>query len=62
MQLKCRLAYKNPDQVETLGRRSRQYAVEHYALEQALNHYEALFHSVTACPVKETHALPKYEM
>ncbi len=51
--------YKNPDKVEVLGRRSRQYAVEQYALEQALNHYEALFDSVTARPVNQTDALPK---
>ena len=54
--------YKNPDKVETLGRRSRQYAVEQYALEQALNHYEALFDSVTARRVNQAHALPKYEI
>ena len=54
--------YKNPDKVEVLGRRSRQYAVEQYALEQALNHYEALFHSITARPVNQADALPKYEM
>ncbi len=54
--------YKNPDKVEVLGRRSRQYAVEQYALEQALNHYEALFDSVTARRVNQAHALPKYEI
>ena len=54
--------YKNPDKVETLGRRSRQYAVEQYALEQALNRYEALFHSITALPVNEADVLPKCEI
>ncbi|GAB1542261.1 glycosyltransferase family 4 protein [Scytonema sp. NUACC21] len=43
--------YKHPDKVETLGRKSRQYAVEQYALEQALNQYETLFYQVTADPV-----------
>lgn len=49
--------YKNPEQVETLSRRSRQYAVEHYALEQALNRYEALFDLVVAHPTDEANAL-----
>jgi colanic acid biosynthesis glycosyl transferase WcaI len=54
--------YKNPDQVETLGRRGRQYAVEQFALEQALNRYEALFHSITALPANEADVLPKCEI
>jgi len=54
--------YKNPDQVETLGRRGRQYAVEQFALEQALNRYEALFHSITALPVNQADVLPKCEI
>ncbi|MCC5634335.1 glycosyltransferase family 4 protein [Nostoc sp. CHAB 5844] len=40
--------YKHPEKVKTLGYNSRQYAVEQYAFEQALNHYETLFESVTA--------------
>jgi colanic acid biosynthesis glycosyl transferase WcaI len=43
--------YKHPDKAKTLGHRSRQYAVEQYALEQALNQYEVLFYAVTAHPV-----------
>ncbi|MDF5727693.1 MAG: glycosyltransferase family 4 protein [Rhizonema sp. PD38] len=40
--------YKHPEKVKTLGYNSRQYAVEQYASEQALNQYESLFYSVTA--------------
>ncbi|MBW4558152.1 MAG: glycosyltransferase family 4 protein [Trichormus sp. ATA11-4-KO1] len=40
--------YKHPEKVKNLGYHSRQYAVEQYAFEQALNHYEELFYSVTA--------------
>ncbi|MEH2312539.1 MAG: glycosyltransferase family 4 protein [Nostoc sp.] len=39
--------YKNPEKVKTLGYKSRQYAVEHYAFEQALNQYESLCYSLT---------------
>ncbi len=54
--------YKHPDKVKTLGHRGRQYAVEQYALEQALSHYEALFDAVTARPAIEAGALSKHEM
>jgi len=40
--------YQNPERVKTLGYKSRQYAVEHYAFEQALNQYETLCYSLTA--------------
>ncbi|MFN6572222.1 glycosyltransferase WbuB [Nostoc minutum NIES-26] len=40
--------YKHPEKVKTLGYNSRQYAVEQYAFEHALNHYENLLYSVTA--------------
>jgi colanic acid biosynthesis glycosyl transferase WcaI len=40
--------YKNPDKVNNLGYKSRQYAVEQYAFEQALNHYENLCYALTA--------------
>ncbi|WP_026734017.1 glycosyltransferase family 4 protein [Fischerella sp. PCC 9605] len=40
--------YKHPEKVKTLGYNSRQYAVEQYAFEQALNHYESLFYTVTS--------------
>ncbi len=39
--------YKHPEKVKTLGYNSRQYAVEQYTFEQALNQYESLFYSVT---------------
>ncbi|WP_414590390.1 WcaI family glycosyltransferase [Anabaena sp. CCY 9614] len=39
--------YQHPEKLKNLGYHSRQYAVEHYAFEQALNHYEELFYSVT---------------
>lgn len=39
--------YQNPEKVKTLGYKSRQYAVEHYAFEQALNQYESLCYSLT---------------
>ena len=42
--------YKHPEKVKTLSYNSRQYAVEQYAFEQALNQYESLFYSVTAQP------------
>jgi colanic acid biosynthesis glycosyl transferase WcaI len=34
--------------VKTFGYKSRQFAVEQYAFEQALNQYESLFYSLTA--------------
>ncbi|MEA5505103.1 glycosyltransferase family 4 protein [Halotia wernerae UHCC 0503] len=39
--------YKHPEKVKTLSYNSRQYAIEQYAFEHALNHYENLFYSVT---------------
>jgi colanic acid biosynthesis glycosyl transferase WcaI len=35
--------YRNPDKVKVLGEKSRQFAIENYAFEQALNRYEELF-------------------
>lgn len=40
--------YHNPEKVKQLGEKSRQYAVENYAFEQALNQYELLCCSLTA--------------
>ncbi|MDF5738090.1 MULTISPECIES: glycosyltransferase family 4 protein [unclassified Nostoc] len=40
--------YQNPEKVKTLGYKSRQYAVENYGFEQALNQYESLCYSLTA--------------
>jgi colanic acid biosynthesis glycosyl transferase WcaI len=39
--------YHNPDKVKNLGYKSRQYAIENYAFEQALNQYESLCYSLT---------------
>ncbi len=39
--------YEHPEKLKTLGYQSRQFAVEQYAFEQALNHYECLFYSLT---------------
>jgi colanic acid biosynthesis glycosyl transferase WcaI len=54
--------YKHPDKAEMLGHKSRQYAVEQYALEQALNQYEALFASITARPNSEISIMPKQQV
>jgi colanic acid biosynthesis glycosyl transferase WcaI len=42
--------YQNPEKVKTLGYKSRQYAVEHYSFEQALNQYESLCYSLMPEP------------
>jgi colanic acid biosynthesis glycosyl transferase WcaI len=50
--------YQNPEWVEQLGRQGRQYAVERYSFEQALNQYEALFERVTdQSPVRTPYPL-----
>lgn len=40
--------YQNRETVKTLGENSREYAIQEYAFEQALNQYEALFDSLEA--------------
>ncbi len=35
--------HSNPSKAEMLGQQGRQFAVDYYSLEQALNQYEALF-------------------
>ncbi|MEA5554510.1 glycosyltransferase family 4 protein [Anabaena cylindrica UHCC 0172] len=42
--------YQTPEKVKTLGYNSRQYAIEQYSFEQALNQYETLCYSLTATP------------
>jgi colanic acid biosynthesis glycosyl transferase WcaI len=42
--------YQNPEKTKKLGQQGRQHAIEHYAFEQALNNYEALFSSITGKP------------
>ncbi len=38
--------YRNPEKVKLLGEKGRQYALENYTFEQALNEYEELFAAV----------------
>jgi colanic acid biosynthesis glycosyl transferase WcaI len=38
--------YHNPEKVQMLGEKGRQYALEHYTFEQALKQYEELFAAV----------------
>ncbi|MBD2212645.1 glycosyltransferase family 4 protein [Nostoc linckia FACHB-104] len=40
--------YQNPEKVKNLGYKSRQYAVEQYSFEQALNNYETLCYALKA--------------
>lgn len=51
--------YNHPELVEALGQQGRKYALEHYAFEQALNQYEALFEAVAAHRVPVLEPLPK---
>lgn len=38
---------QNPEAVERMGAQGRQFAIERYSFEQALNQYESLFYQVT---------------
>jgi colanic acid biosynthesis glycosyl transferase WcaI len=49
--------YEDPDKVAMLGKNGRQYAVDRYSFDQALNQYEALFYSVTASTMPKTFTL-----
>jgi len=40
--------YQHPEKVKTLGYNSRQFAIEQYSFDQALNNYESLCYSVKA--------------
>jgi colanic acid biosynthesis glycosyl transferase WcaI len=40
--------YEHPEKVKTLGYNSRQFAIEQYSFDQALNNYESLCYSVKA--------------
>lgn len=53
--------YKHPEQVEQLGRQGRQYAIEQYSFEQALNQYEALFASLAASSRVRSQPLPSFD-
>jgi len=54
--------YQNKAKTETLGYKSRKYATEHYAFDQALNQYESLFYAVTAPKVSIPSIVPKQEV
>lgn len=54
--------YQNRAKTETLGYKSRKYATEHYAFDQALNQYESLFYAVTAPKVSIPSIVPKQEV
>lgn len=45
--------YDNPEQLELLGRKGRQFAVDYYSFEQALNAYESLLASVVKSESKD---------
>ena len=40
--------YQHPEKVKTLGYNSRQFAIEQYSFDQALNNYESLCYSIKA--------------
>jgi colanic acid biosynthesis glycosyl transferase WcaI len=40
--------YKNPETTADLGRKGREYAIAHYAFQETLNKYEALFEETIA--------------
>jgi colanic acid biosynthesis glycosyl transferase WcaI len=46
--------YNNPERAAVLGKMGRQYAIERYSFEQALNQYEALFNKVKDSTESET--------
>jgi colanic acid biosynthesis glycosyl transferase WcaI len=46
--------YGNPSLAEAMGQKGRQYAMDHYSFDQALNRYEKLFESL----MPETRSIP----
>ncbi|MGI2903021.1 glycosyltransferase family 4 protein [Tolypothrix sp. VBCCA 56010] len=55
--------YQNPEKVKTLGYNSRQFAIEQYSFDQALNNYESLCYSVkTQTPVIKSTVVSKQEV
>lgn len=55
--------YQHPEKVKTLGYNSRQFAIEQYSFDQALNNYESLCYSVKAqTPVIESRVVSKQEV
>jgi colanic acid biosynthesis glycosyl transferase WcaI len=51
--------YTNPMKREMLGKKGREFAVERYSFEQALDQYEQLFADAIANPVLDLDILPK---
>ncbi len=52
--------YANPAKTTMLGQKGREFAVERYSFEQALDEYEQLFADAIATPVPELDMLPKF--
>ncbi len=52
--------YTNPVKREMLGKTGREFAVERYSFEQALDQYEQLFTDAIANPVLDLDILPKF--
>jgi colanic acid biosynthesis glycosyl transferase WcaI len=51
--------YYNPEKVDGLARQGRQYAIEHYSFDRALNQYEALFQSLVSPAVPTVEVAPE---
>ncbi len=55
--------YQHPEKVKTLGYNSRQFAIEQYSFDQALNNYESLCYSVKAqTPIIESRVVSKQQV
>ena len=55
--------YKHPEKVKTLGYNSRQFAIEQYSFDQALNNYESLCYSVKAqTPAMKSRVVSKQQV
>lgn len=52
--------YKNPVKTEMLGKKGREFAIERYSFEQALDQYEQLFVDAIAKPALDLDILPKF--
>jgi colanic acid biosynthesis glycosyl transferase WcaI len=52
--------YSNPVKTEMLGKKGREFAVERYSFEQALDQYEQLFVDAIANPALDLDILPKF--
>ncbi|GAX45012.1 group 1 glycosyl transferase [Tolypothrix sp. NIES-4075] len=52
--------YNNPLKTEMLGKTGREFAVERYSFEQALDQYEQLFVDAIANPALDLDILPKF--